>query len=109
MQAIRAVAEHVRPAGLPARPGYGGPEALAGLRAIQGQILPVLDPREALGLPQDGLSSADIVVAAAGLPSFVVPAQAVDGVVRLTDAAVHEATAWGGVPSLAAWCRWAAG
>lgn len=90
MHTIRTIADHVRPAGLPTRPGQHEPGALAGLRAIGGQILPVIDPRAALGLPQVGAPTVDIVVAAPGLPSFVLPADSVDGVVRLLDGAVHD-------------------
>ncbi len=96
MPVVRAVSEHRRPAGLPRRGGRAsvvqgggiqGGGILAGLRAIRGQILPVLDPCEALGLPRERMPAADIVVAAAGLPSFVLPVHAIDGVVRLTEAA----------------------
>jgi chemotaxis signal transduction protein len=89
MRVIRAVADHVRPATLP-RTARDGAATLVGLRAIRGQILPVFDLRGALGLPRDQVAIADIVVAADGLPSFVVPAQLVDGVVRLADDMVHE-------------------
>jgi chemotaxis signal transduction protein len=86
MEAIRAVAEPVLLARLPIRSWQ---QALTGLRAIRGQIVPVVDPRGALGLPTDGVGGADIVVVAAGVAAFVVPTKSVDGIVRLADDAIQ--------------------
>jgi chemotaxis signal transduction protein len=84
LRSIRSVAEHVRPTALP-----GAPANLIGMRAMGGQILPVVDARGTLRLPADEPASVDVEVVPPDGPAFVLAVQQLDGIVRLAATEVH--------------------
>jgi chemotaxis signal transduction protein len=84
LRSIRSVAAHVRPTALP-----GAPPNLVGVRAMGGQILPVVDARTTLHLPNDEPASVDVEVVPPDGPAFVLAVQQLDGIVRLATTEVH--------------------
>jgi chemotaxis signal transduction protein len=84
LRSVRSVAAHVHPTALP-----GAPANLIGARAMGGQILPVVDPRATLRLPDDEPASVDVEVAPPHGPAFVLAVQQLDGIVRLAATEVH--------------------
>jgi chemotaxis signal transduction protein len=84
LRSVRSVAAHVRPTLLP-----GAPANLVGVRAMGGQILPVVDTRATLRLPDDEPASVDVEVVPPDGPAFVLAAQQLDGIVRLATNEVH--------------------
>jgi chemotaxis signal transduction protein len=84
LRSIRSVAAHVRPTALP-----DAPAKLIGVRAMGGQILPVVDARATLRLPDDEPASVDVEVVPPNGPAFVLAVQQLDGIVRLAAAEVH--------------------
>jgi chemotaxis signal transduction protein len=84
LRSVRSVAAHVRPTALP-----GAPPNLVGVRAMGGQILPVVDARGMLRLPDDEPASVDVEVVPPDGPAFVLAVQQLDGIVRLAATEVH--------------------
>jgi chemotaxis signal transduction protein len=84
LRSVRSVAEHVRPTALP-----GAPPSLVGMRAMGGRILPVVDARGTLRLPDDEPASVDVEVVPPDGPAFVLTVQQLDGIVRLAATEVH--------------------
>jgi purine-binding chemotaxis protein CheW len=84
LRSVRSVAAHVRPAALP-----GAPPHLIGVRAMGGQIRPVVDPRHLLSLPTEEPLTVDLEVLPPDGPAFVLAAQQLDGIVRLPKGAIQ--------------------
>jgi purine-binding chemotaxis protein CheW len=84
LRSVRSVAAHVRPSALP-----GAAPHLIGIRAMGGQILPVVDARGTLRLPGNEPPSVDVEVVPPDGPAFVLAVQQLDGIVRLAATAVR--------------------
>jgi chemotaxis signal transduction protein len=84
LRSVRSVAAHVRPSALP-----GAAPHLIGIRAMVGQILPVVDARGTLRLPGNEPPSVDVEVVPPDAPAFVLAVQQLDGIVRLAATAVR--------------------
>ena len=84
LRSVRSVAAHFRPSALP-----GAPPNLVGMRAMGGQILPVVDARGTLHLADDEPACVDVEVVPPDGPAFVLAVQQFDGIVRLAASEIH--------------------
>jgi chemotaxis signal transduction protein len=84
LRSVRSVAAHVRPSALP-----GPPPNLVGMRAMGGQILPVVDARAMLRLADDEPARVVVEVVPPDGPAFVLAVQQFDGIVRLAAPEIH--------------------